>query len=87
MTLQPAEKQAEEDYRKSSADWSRWASNGRSWRNSSRTPEQEKLPGALRQLDEASKGLDDYYERLYVLFGEGKDANKQVANVKGDVAR
>ena len=38
------------------------------------------------QLNAASKGLNDYYDRLYVLFGKSSDANKQVADVKGDVS-
>jgi len=53
----------------------------------SRTPEQEKNYQQLSaQLDEASKGLNAYYARLYVLFGNNNEANKQVADVKGDVS-
>ncbi len=88
LTLTPAEKQAEEDYQRSSAEL---VSLGEQWTElkkiSSRTPEQEKrFQDLSEQLDQASKGLNDYYARLYVLFGKNTEANKQVADVKGDVA-
>jgi CHAT domain-containing protein len=53
----------------------------------SRTADQEKQYQQLSdQLDSASKGLNDYYSRLYVLLGKDSQANKQVADVKGDVS-
>jgi len=88
LTLTPAEKQAEEDYQRSTAEL---VALGEQWAElkkiSSRTAEQEKRFQELSdQLDQASKGLNDYYARLYVLFGKNNQANKQVADVKGDVA-
>jgi len=88
ITLTPAEQQAEEDYQKSTAQL---VSLGEQWADLkklvSRTPEQEKLYRQLSdRLDAASKGLDDYYGRLYVLFGKNSEANKQMADVKGDVS-
>ena len=88
LTLTPAEKEAEEDYQKSTAQL---VSLGEQWAElkkiSSRTAEQEQQYQQLSgQLDAASKGLNDYYARLYVLFGKNSDANKQVADVKGDVS-
>jgi CHAT domain-containing protein/uncharacterized protein HemY len=88
LTLTPAEKQAEEDYRQST---SQLVSLGEHWAQlkkiASRTPEEEKQYQELSdQLDKASKGLNDYYARIYVLFGKNSDANKQVADVKGEVS-
>ena len=88
LTLTPAERHAEEDYQKSTAQL---VALGEQWsalkKISSRTPEQEKQYQQLSdQLDAASKGLNDYYARLYVLFGKDSAANKQVADVKGDVS-
>ena len=88
LALTPAEKQAEEDYQKSTA---LLVSLGEQWAQlkkiSSRTPEQEKQYQYLSdQLDAASKALNDYYGRLYVLFGKNSEANKQLADVKGDVS-
>ncbi len=88
LTLTPAEKQAEGDYQKSTAQL---VSLGEQWaqlkKNTARTAEQEKQYQQLSdQLDAASKGLNDYYARLYVLFGKNSDANKQVADVKGEVS-
>jgi CHAT domain-containing protein len=88
LTLTPAEQQAREDYQKST---SQLIQQGEQWSGlrkiASRTPEQEKQYQQLStQLDAASKGLNDYYARLYVLFGKNSDANKQVADVKGDVS-
>ena len=72
LTLTPAEQQAREDYQKSTAQL---VSLGEQWvelkRIGTRTPEQEQQYQQLSdQLDTASKGLNDYYARLYVLFGE-----------------
>jgi CHAT domain-containing protein len=89
LTLTPAEKQAEEDYQKSTAQL---VSLGEQWAElkklTSRTPEQEKQYQQLSdQLDAASKGLNDYYARLFKLLGgKNSDANKQLADVKGDVS-
>ena len=88
LTLTPAEKQAEEDYQKSTAQL---VALGEQWAQlknlTSRTTEQEEQYQQLsHQLDTASAGLNDYYDRLYVLFGKNSEANKQVADVKGDVS-
>jgi len=88
LTLTPAETQAEEDYQKSSAQI---VAMGAQWaalkKIETRTAEQEKqLQQLSDQLDAASKGLNDYYDRLFVLMGKNSEANKQVADVKGDVS-
>jgi CHAT domain-containing protein/Tfp pilus assembly protein PilF len=88
LALTPAEQQAEEDYQKSTAQI---LSLGEQWAQlkkvNSRTAEQEKQYQQIsEQLGAASKGLNDYYARLYVLFGKDSEANKQVADVKGDVS-
>ena len=88
LSLTPAEKQAEDDYQKSTAQI---VALGEQWADlkkiSSRTAEQEKQYQQLSdRLDAASKGLNDYYDRLYVLFGKNSEANKQLADVKGDVS-
>jgi CHAT domain-containing protein/tetratricopeptide (TPR) repeat protein len=87
LTLTPAEQQAEADYQHSTAEL---VAAGAEWvelkRNPARTAEQEKRYQQLSgQLDAASKELNDY-ARLYLLFGNNGDANKQVADVKGDVS-
>ncbi len=88
LTLTPAEQQAKNDYDKSTAQI---VALGEQWaqlrRNNARTPEQEKTFAQLSdQLDAASKGLNDYYARLYVDFGSNSAANQQVADVKGNVS-
>jgi len=89
LTLTSAEKQAEQEYQKSTAQI---VSLGEQWARlkqiTQRTPEQEKAFQELTtQLDNASKGLNNYYNRLYVLFGTTTaDANKQLDKVKGDVS-
>jgi CHAT domain-containing protein len=88
LTLTPAEKEAEEDFEKSTAQL---VSLGERWAQlkkiRSRTAEQEKQYQRLSdQLDAASKGLNDYYDRLYAIFGKNSEANRQVADVKGDVS-
>jgi CHAT domain-containing protein/Tfp pilus assembly protein PilF len=88
LTLTPAEQQAEQEYEKSTA---KIVSLGEQWaqlkKTRSRTTELEKQFQELSdQLDAASKGLNDYYTRLYVLFGKNSEANKQVADVKGNVS-
>ncbi|MGA2571876.1 MAG: CHAT domain-containing protein [Terracidiphilus sp.] len=88
LTLTPAEQQAKTDYDRSTAQI---VALGEQWaqlkRNSARTADQEKTFQDLSgQLDSASKGLNDYYARLYVAFGSGGAANQQVADVKGNVS-
>jgi len=88
LALTPAEQQAQQDYQKSTAQL---VSLGEEWaqlkKNAARTPDQETRYQQLSdQLSNASKGLNEYYARLYVLFGNNGDANKQVADVKGNVS-
>lgn len=88
LTLTAAEQQADEEYQKSTAYL---VSLGSEWAQlkkvASRTREQEERYRQIsHQLDQASKSLDSYYARLYVLFGANSDANKQVADVKGNVS-
>lgn len=52
-----------------------------------RTPDEEMQYQQLAdQLDRASKGLNDYYARLYLAFGKNNEANKTLADVKGNVS-
>jgi CHAT domain-containing protein len=88
LTLTAAEQKAEQDYEKSTGQL---LAAGAKWADlkemSTRTPEQDKQFKDLSdQLNAASKALNDYYARLYVLFGKDSAANKQVADVKGDVS-
>jgi CHAT domain-containing protein len=88
LTLTPAEQKAEQDYTKSTGQL---VAMGVQWAElkamASRTPQQEKqFKDLAAQLDAASKALNDCYARLYVLLGKDSAANKQVADVKGDVA-
>ena len=88
LTLTPAEAQAEEDYQRSTAQI---VSLGEQWAQLKqlphRTPDEEQQYQRLSdQLAAASTGLNDYYVRLYSLLGKNGGANKQVADVKGDVA-
>jgi CHAT domain-containing protein/Tfp pilus assembly protein PilF len=88
LTLTPAEREAEEEYKKSTAAL---VSMGEQWaqlkKNTSRTPEQDKqLEELSAQLSKAGTGLDDFYSRLYVLFGKTNSANDQVGDVKGNVS-
>lgn len=87
LTLTPAEIRAEEDYDKATGQI---VALGEQWsalkKIAGRTPEQERQFQQISgQLDAASKGLNDYYARLYTLLGNNNEANKQVADVKGDV--
>jgi CHAT domain-containing protein/Tfp pilus assembly protein PilF len=88
LTLTPAEMQAELDYQKSTSELFSQAEQWAQLRNNTaRTAEQEQqYQQVSNRLGVASKGLDDYYERLYVLFGNSSDANKQVADIKGGVS-
>ena len=88
LALTPAEQQAADDYRKSTeqiiAVGEQWAALKKI---TNRSPEQEQQYQQLSaQLDASSKSLNDYYGRLYTLFGDSAEANKQVADVKGDVS-
>src|ERR1019366_2865164 len=88
LAMTPAEKQAEEDYEKSTAQL---VSLGEQWaqlrKNTARTAEQEKQFQEIKdQLAQASKGLDVFYSRLYELFGKTNSANNQVRDVKGPVS-
>jgi CHAT domain-containing protein/tetratricopeptide (TPR) repeat protein len=88
LTLTPAEMQAELDYQKSTAQL---ASEAEQWaqlrKNSARTAAEEaQYQDLSNKLQAASNGLEGYYSRLYVLFGNNSDANKQVADVKGGVS-
>src|ERR1019366_9112160 len=88
LALTPAERQAEEEYQKSTAQL---VSLGEQWeqlrQNTARTPEQDKqLDDLTAQLSKASEGLDVFYARLYLLFGKTNNANHQVADVKGHVS-
>jgi CHAT domain-containing protein/Tfp pilus assembly protein PilF len=88
LSLTPAEQQAEADYQRSTAQL---VTLGQQWADlkklTARTPDQErKFKQISDQLDAASKGLSDYYARLYVIFGKTTESNKQIADVKGDVS-
>jgi CHAT domain-containing protein len=88
LSLTPAEQQARDDYEKSTAQI---VSLGEEWmglkRNPARTPEQEARYQQLSdQLNSASKGLNDFYSRLYTAFGSAPEANKEVADVRGNVS-
>jgi CHAT domain-containing protein/tetratricopeptide (TPR) repeat protein len=88
LALTPAEQQAEEDYQRST---SQLVSLGEQWaklkENTARNDVEEKRFEDLTvQLDVANKSLNGYYDRLYVLLGKDSTANKQVADLKGDVS-
>ena len=88
LSLTPAERAAESDYAESTTQI---VATGQQWsalrKISSRTPEQEQQYHRLtEQLNAANKGLNDYYVRLYTLFGGNSGANRPVADVKGDVS-
>jgi len=87
LALTQAEQQAQDEYQKSTAQV---VSLGAQWAElkkvASRTPEQEKQFQQLsEQLSAATKGLNDYYSRLYVQLGKNGAANQQVAEVKDSV--
>jgi CHAT domain-containing protein len=88
LTLTAEEEKAQQDYQKSTAQL---LAAGEKWQElkdmSTRTPAQEaEMKQLSDQLTAANKALNDYYARLYALFGRDSAANKQVANVKGDVS-
>ncbi len=89
LTGTPAEKQANEQYQKLIAQF---ASLDDQWttlqRIISRTPEQEKqYQLTTDQLEQAKKGLSDYFAHLDVLFGANSEASKQTADVGGEVGQ
>lgn len=88
VSLTPAELKAQQEYQASTAMLvsasEQWAQLGKV---ASRTPEQEQHFQQLSDsLAKANQALNDYYARLYKLFGQGTDANKQIADVKGSAA-
>ena len=88
VSLTPAEEQAQADYEKATAQL---VSVSDQWSQlkkiAARTPDQEQQYQQLSDaLAKANQALNDYYARLYKLFGQGSEANKQVADVKGDAA-
>ncbi len=87
LSLTPAEQKAEDAYQQSTAQV---VANEQRWtelkKTSPRTPGQEsEYQGLSSQLQTVGLGLDQYYSRLYELFGPGK-ANDQLAVVKGNTA-
>ena len=89
LALTPTEQQAKVEYDESTTHM---IALGEQWlalkNNSARTPDQEKTYQQLfDELDAASKGLNDYYARLYVALGSNIEGNRQLADVKGDVSR
>jgi CHAT domain-containing protein/Tfp pilus assembly protein PilF len=87
LTLTQTEMQAEEDYQKSTAQL---VAMGEQWarlkKNTARTPDEEtQFQRLTNAIQEANEGLSAYYARLYVAFA-GADANKQVADVQGQVS-
>ncbi len=87
LALTPAEQQAQADYEKSTAQM---ISLGEQWlqlkHNNARTADQEKTYQQLfDELDVASKGLNDYYARLYTVFGSNSEANLRIADVERDI--
>jgi CHAT domain-containing protein/Tfp pilus assembly protein PilF len=88
LALTPAEQQAQQDYQKSTAHLitlsEQWSQLGKV---TSRTPEQEQQYQQITDaLAQANQGLNDYWNRLYKLFGQDSEANKQVADVKDNAA-
>ncbi len=88
LTETPAEQQAADDYQKSTAQI---VALGQEWAElrkiSARTPEQDaRLKQLSDQIQAANTGLSDYYKRLYTLLGANSNANKEIADVKGNVS-
>jgi len=88
LSLTPAEQQAAADYQKSTAQI---VALGQEWADlrklPSRTPDQDARYKQLSdQIQAANTGLNDYYKRLYTLLGTGSNANRQIADVKGNVS-
>jgi CHAT domain-containing protein/tetratricopeptide (TPR) repeat protein len=89
LSLTPAEQQARDDYEKSTAQIVAVGEQCLQLkRNKARTPEQDKEYQQLSdQLDAASKGLNNYFGRLFSTLGNNSEtANRQVETVKGSVS-
>lgn len=89
LSLTPAEQQARDDYEKSTAQI---VSLGEEWmrlkRLPSRTAEQESRYQELSdRLNNASRGLNDFYARLYTTFSGTSEGNTELADVKGNVSQ
>jgi CHAT domain-containing protein/predicted DNA-binding protein YlxM (UPF0122 family) len=88
LSLTPAEEQAEEEYQRVTTQLlthdQRWSELKK---NMARTDEEEKEFQQLTiTVNNASTGLQAYYDRLYALLGsKNSSANLQMADVKGDV--
>jgi CHAT domain-containing protein/Tfp pilus assembly protein PilF len=87
-SLTLAEQQAEDDYQKSTA---LVVSLGEQWAQlkkiPARTPQQEQQFNQISdQLSAANQALNDYYARLYALFGRNSLANRLKADVSGNVS-
>jgi CHAT domain-containing protein len=88
LSLTPAEIRAQNEYHASTAmlisvseQWSQLR------KIASRTPQQEQQFQQLSDsLTKANQALNDYYARLYKLFGSGAEANKQIADIQGSAA-
>jgi CHAT domain-containing protein len=88
VMLTSAESQADEDYRRSTAQV---ISLGEHWsllkKVALRTPDQEREFQQLSdELGIASKALNEYYSRLYVIFGQNSEANRKVGGMESDTA-
>jgi CHAT domain-containing protein/Tfp pilus assembly protein PilF len=89
LALTPAEQEAEDDYQKSTKQIvALGEQRARLNKIDSRTAEQEQQYAQIKiQLESANKGLDDYYQRLYVLLAKQGSANIQLSDVKGLAAK
>ena len=88
LMLTAEEETAQQDYEKSTAQL---LAAGAKWQAlkdmSARTAEQDaELKQLSDQLTAANKALNDYYARLFVLFGKDNGANNQLRDVKGNVS-
>ncbi len=87
-SLTPVERSAEKDFERSTA---KVVEQGRRWaelkQNKARTPgEEEEFQQLSVSLGNASRLMNDYFARLYKLFAEGGDANRQLANITDETA-
>jgi CHAT domain-containing protein/Tfp pilus assembly protein PilF len=88
LSLTPAEQRAEEDYQVSTA---KVVEQGRRWselkQNKARTPDEDREFQQLSDsVGKASQLMNDYFARLYMLFSNGGDANRQVADITDETA-
>ncbi len=89
LSLTPSELKAQQDYDKSTAQL---VAAGEQWAElknlTTRTPAQEQqLKELSDRVNAANQALDDYYGRLYTLFGKDSTAaNDRLKNVKGNVS-